>query len=382
MRILVLSPIPSDPHHQGNSVRIARINELFQYFECTVHFLYYGLEGLDEAQREAMTRRWDHFHFVRCDTAPRQTRADGYDVDDYFGRELRVAIRELQQSWSFDAIFCNYVWMSAALEELPARVFKIIDTHDIFGDRQYVLQSQSVAPAWIYMSPAQEAKGLDRADLVVAIQDEERETLLARTRASVVTIGHVLPANFLCARARAAAAPLRVGYIASDNPSNRISLRRLVEEVASRPSLAEDFRFEIAGRVGARLPEGAAAFEAMGFVDDTREFYASVDIAINPNVSGTGLKIKSVEALSFGAPFVSMADGMVGIASDHPHHRCETMAELVDALAALRAPDALAAARRASREVFLRYAYAQTRAFEQMLDAIRAHRASKRSAAS
>jgi hypothetical protein len=381
VRILVLSPIPSDPHHQGNSVRIARINELFQYFECTVHFLYYGLEGLDEAQREAMTRRWDHFHFVRCDTAPRQTRIDGYDVDDYFGRELRLAIRDLQKTWSFDAIFCNYVWMSAALEELPESVFKIIDTHDIFGDRQYVLQSQSVAPAWIYMSPAQETRGLDRADLVVAIQDEERDTLAERTRTPVVTIGHILPANFLRPR-ETTRERLRVGYIASDNPSNRISLQRLVEEVASRPRFTEDFRISIAGRVGARLPKGAAGFEAMGFVDDTREFYSSIDIAINPNISGTGLKIKSVEALSFGAPFISMADGMVGIASDHAHHQCRTMAELVDALAALRAPDALAAARRASREVFSRYARAQTRAFEQMLDAIRAHRASKRLAAS
>ena len=48
MRILVLSPIPSDPLNQGNSVRISRINELFQYFGHTVHFLYYGLEGLDQ----------------------------------------------------------------------------------------------------------------------------------------------------------------------------------------------------------------------------------------------------------------------------------------------------------------------------------------------
>lgn len=382
MRILVLSPVPSDPHHQGNSVRIARINELFQYFECTVHFLYYGLEGLDAAQREAMTRRWDHFHFVRCDTAPRQTRIDGYDVDDYFGKELRAAIRELQNTWSFDAIFCNYVWMSAALEELPESVFKIIDTHDIFGDRQYVLQKQSVAPAWIYMSTAQETRGLDRADLVVAIQDLEREELSERTRASVITIGHVLPANFLPPRVTRRPERLRVGYIASDNPSNRISLRRLVEEVSSRPGFTKDFRFSIAGRVGARVPKGVVGFEAMGFVEDTRDFYRSVDIAINPNISGTGLKIKSVEGLSFGAPFVSMADGMVGIPSEHAHHQCQTMADLVDALGALAEPDAIAAARRASREVFLRYADTQTRAFERMLDAIRTHKASKRLAAS
>lgn len=382
MRILVLSPIPSDPHHQGNSVRIARINELFQYFECTVHFLYYGLEGLDASQREAMTRRWDHFHFVRCDTAPRQTRIDGYAVDDYFGKELRAAIRDLQNTWSFDAIFCNYVWMSAALEELPEQVFKIIDTHDIFGDRQYVLQDQSVAPAWIFMSKAQETKGLDRADLVVAIQDLEREELAARTRASVVTIGHVLPANFLPPRTRAPSDRLRVGYIASDNPSNRISLARLVEEVSSRPNVTKDFHFSIAGKVGSRLPKGVAGFEAVGFIDDTRDFYRSVDILINPNISGTGLKIKSVEALSFGAPFVSMADGMVGIPSDHAYHQCARMKELVDRIAALGTPGALDAARRASREVFRRYAGTQTRAFEKLLEAIRMHHASKRLVAS
>jgi hypothetical protein len=43
-RVLLVSPIPTHPQNQGNSMRI--IGRMLQAAGITVHFLYYQLEGL------------------------------------------------------------------------------------------------------------------------------------------------------------------------------------------------------------------------------------------------------------------------------------------------------------------------------------------------
>lgn len=51
----------------------------------------------------------------------------------------------------------------------------------------------------------------------------------------------------------------------------------------------------------------------IGFINDLDEAYASSKIAICPMLTGTGLKIKVVEALSFGLPIVCNERGVDGI---------------------------------------------------------------------
>jgi hypothetical protein len=75
---------------------------------------------------------------------------------------------------------------------------------------------------------------------------------------------------------------------------------------------------------------------------------------------GTGLKIKTVEALSFGCAIVSTRAGMSAIESTHPYHICESPEEVVRAIDLItRQPTALAALREVSRRLFSNY-YADT----------------------
>ena len=76
-------------------------------------------------------------------------------------------------------------------------------------------------------------------------------------------------------------------------------------------------------------------FDIIGLVDDLDDFYRQIDIAINPMVGGTGLKIKSLEALSYGKALLATEDAMVGIDGTDAFHNFASVPEMVGALKSL-----------------------------------------------
>jgi hypothetical protein len=254
----------------------------------------------------------------------------------------------------------NYVWFSRALRLAPSGCVKVVDTHDVFGDRHKRLVADGVAPAWFYTTPEQEGLGLDRADAVIAIQEDEANVLRARTRTPVIVVGHLLPANFRPPR-KTAARPT-VGYIASTNPTNVYSYRRLEEAIRRRPGVEGKFDFMLAGPICRVV--SPTVFRTIGEVGDVESFYDEADIVVNPNLGGTGLKIKSVEALSYGRPFVCTADSMIGVETQSAAHRCSDPEEIVAALDDLQSIEALAAA---SRAAFAKYQQTQLAAVERLI---------------
>jgi glycosyltransferase involved in cell wall biosynthesis len=108
-----------------------------------------------------------------------------------------------------------------------------------------------------------------------------------------------------------------LGFIASDNGHNIEGLRLFVEHHWERVrDQVPDSQLILAGSVcdapGVRDIPGAVS---MGRVDELFNFYASVAAVINPCPSGSGLKMKSVEALAFGKPLVTTEEGAVGLES-------------------------------------------------------------------
>jgi glycosyltransferase involved in cell wall biosynthesis len=58
---------------------------------------------------------------------------------------------------------------------------------------------------------------------------------------------------------------------------------------------------------------GIDGVELVGQLDDLREAYAQARVVINPAVAGTGLKIKTVEALAHLRPVVAWPAGVDGL---------------------------------------------------------------------
>lgn len=314
MRILVISPIASHPQNQGNSARIAAVCRQLQSLGHLVHFLYYPLEGLTDAQRQEMSASWDFFHSLPCDLPnTEKTLGDYFSVDDWYDPRLGEYAEQLHQHWNFDCAWVNYVWFSAVLDSLPDTVYKIIDTHDVFGDRHLRFTEIGLEPEWFYTTLDEERYGLTRAHLVLAIQYEEeayfRKTL-AGTQTQVSTLGYMIPPRFSARKPKED--KLTIGYLASGNPFNISSLNDFVEALQRVPELQQQYRFVLAGTICDKI-NALPPFEIMGRIDDLDDFYHNVDIVINPMIGGTGLKIKTLEALSYGVSFMGTESAFVGI---------------------------------------------------------------------
>jgi polysaccharide biosynthesis protein PslH len=333
-RVLIVSPIPSEPQDQGNSVRIAVMGKMLQSAGLIVHFLYHKLEGLTLTQHVKMAACWDHLHIMDGPPRPPVRAKDRPNaLDDWYDPALTDFAYALHKRWHFRAVVVNYVWCSGVFEAFERNVIRILDTHDVFGGRDARLNEMGLAPNWYYTTPDEEAKGLLRADIVLAIQEDEERIFRESGHSDVRTVGHLLPVQRRNARARGAAPTSRplVGYLASGNPLNVRTFVQLQVALRKRADAIADYRWLLAGTICNKVDD-FGPFDVLGEIENTGEFYDNVDLVLNPMDGGTGLKIKSVEAIHRGVPLIATQSAMAGLPATHPAHCLGTADDVADYL--------------------------------------------------
>jgi glycosyltransferase involved in cell wall biosynthesis len=99
----------------------------------------------------------------------------------------------------------------------------------------------------------------------------------------------------------------------------------------------------------------ADGVEVVGFVDDLREAYARASAIIAPIVGGSGVRIKLLEAMSYGVPVVTTTDGASGLPLVHGRELvvADTPATFATELCALARSPARGDALRAEAFAFL-----------------------------
>ena len=325
-RLLVVSPCPSHPADQGNSARIQTLAAELMQRGVEAEFFYYGMEGLKEAQRAEMTAFWRDFHFMPSLPLPQPSLPTCWGLDDWCPDALCEAVRDLHRQRRYDAVLVNYVWMSRVFEGLEGAL-KILDTHDLFGDRQKISLAAGLEPRWYFTTLAEENRGFARADLLIGIQDQETATIRARVAVETITVGHAMTPHFLTDFAPRPGVA-QFGYFGSGNPWNR----RCVEALDAALGAETPIRWLLAGSLLREPLNLVSAPFLLGLVDQPAQFYQTVDCVINPMRGGTGLKIKTVEALAYGKPVIGTQDAFQGLPVKHPAHALETVEACADAM--------------------------------------------------
>ena len=126
------------------------------------------------------------------------------------------------------------------------------------GTADYLRNNQP--PAWFSFSPRDEAKGLNRAHAVLAIQPDEAADFRARIARPVVTVGHAVALQAMPATGVVAGRILSVG---SANTINVAST-----QMVRGGGVAADTRAAAGGRVGPgrdRCVDGSRRRPAYGF---------------------------------------------------------------------------------------------------------------------
>lgn len=327
-RVLLVSPTQTHPPTQGNSARILAFGRELKQRGFAVEVLYYELDQWTPAIHEAMRHEWDDLHVLPGRAHKDQSFAAFWGLDDWCPDELTTKVRGLCRSRQYAAVIVNYVWLSKCLEGVQDSA-KVIDTHDLFGGRAEVALRTGLEPSWYFTSEALETQGLNRADTVLAIQAEEHDLLAARTAATVMTVGHPVHASFRPAPDTQKGE--RFGYFGSGNPWNLASAKALDAALAEQ---APDMSWTLAGSICKRTLGLRSNPHILGLVDAPEDFYDQVSCVLNPMLAGTGLKIKTVEALAHGRPVIGTTEAFRGLEINHPLQSLGSIEEMIDAMRA------------------------------------------------
>ena len=343
MKVAFVSAIPAVPASEGNRARILQLTRAVRALGHEVHFAYVETPmvlDFDPAAHEAefgkgcfhlisrrledwKTRFIDDFGFKFSHKAFRGVRKFhrllGRDsgfynyLDEFYYPEIGRQVRDLQRRLGIDAVIVEYAFHSRAFLGLPKAVLRILDTHDSFADRHKAfVNTANKYGYWFSVPPAVESRAFRRADVVVAIQEEEERTFRKRLGAEppvVATVSHILdlggrvedltPSDFL--------------FLGSGNDANIISLKGFLQNVmplvrAARP----DIRLVLAGGICGKIEDGEGILK-LGRVDNLKDAFARAPLSINPITLGTGINIKLLDALAAGVPTISTRTGIRGL---------------------------------------------------------------------
>ena len=219
-------------------------------------------------------------------------------------------VLHLERSLGPHVLQVEYIWMTRLLPLVRGHVLKVIDTHDVFSSIQ-----QKVTPFGIrdvVIEPHEEAERLGRANLAIAIQDDERAELKRLAPSvPVVTAG----VDFEVVSDRGVPTEGQILYVASNNARNRKGLDDFLCLAWPRiHHLVPRAELLVLGSVADTLAtREAPGVRAIGPVDDLTARYQNAALVIDPAVAGTGLKIKVLEALCHFRPVVAWPASVEGL---------------------------------------------------------------------
>lgn len=329
-RILLVSPLSPLPVRAGNAARIHRLAGALASRGLPMELAAppRKASGGDDASP------WLARHPIPWRPARFPAHADRWALDDWCPPETVEAVAALHRQGRYDVVIASYTWMSAVLEAVPG-AFRVLDTHDLVGGRAAEAARLGLAPSWFWTGLAEEAAGLARAELVLGIQPEESEVLRRRGARAVLTVGHAAGPGAVPPRARGPAA-WDFGLLASANVWNLHGVAALDRALAPHPGIP----WLLAGEAGVAGGFRSAGM-AIGPVAEAGAFYRLVDCVVNPVEGGTGLKIKTVEALGLGHPVIGTRHAFAGLGARHPAQQAGDAAAVAGWMAEHRASPAL-----------------------------------------
>lgn len=209
----------------------------------------------------------------------------------------------------YAAILVSYVfWGRLVLHPKLKKVRKVLLLEDFQTSQLYHRHSSLYSLGGIF---EEEVKRISLFDSVICISSQERWLF---SQFCPDTKFHFIP-HFLDQQTLPAPdTQNHLLFVGSDNPFNIEAINWFLDAVW--PLLPPDTTLLVVGKVSRFVaPRTNVRLEA--FVEHISEAYSNSMIPICPMLSGTGMKIKVIEALSFGRPMVCTLRGLDGFPDYH-----------------------------------------------------------------
>lgn len=231
-------------------------------------------------------------------------------------RIKKIAIRH-----GWQVVIVEYIWLHRLVDDLPENIIRILDSHDVMHLRHQSLTKLGLhSPFAIHEQ--EEVDLLAKFHCVLAIQESERK-LFCRLRDQsghsyeIITTG-VSYDEIPCADDSVLTTSDKkyvVLFVGGMNPFNVEGIREFImHQWRELHSLNNQWNLHVYGGVcGGIENQPGNGVTLFGVVDTIEPYYRIADIVINPVWSGTGLKIKTIEALAHARPLVTTPSGVEGM---------------------------------------------------------------------
>jgi glycosyltransferase involved in cell wall biosynthesis len=252
------------------------------------------------------------------------------------GLAERAVLSPGVQERDYDLVHCNHFFLMPVARRLArGRAPILLDSHDLQA-RQFDLINKRMPwlpPRVTYEAMlAQERAAMRDADLLLHLNAQEAEEFarLLPEKRHALLYPPTPPAP-------TGPGGADIVIVSSNNTGNVESLIWFLREVAPK---APGVTVKIAGNVDAGVKARASAEYAayrdwfLGRVDDPGAIYAGARLVLLPTISGTGLSIKTVEALSSGLPIIATPQALRGMDAEAFSLSNVTVAESAEAFAA------------------------------------------------
>ena len=254
--------------------------------------------------------------------------------------KLIALIGKLGRKYGPRAVIVEYIFSTPVFAALPVGTLKIVDTIDVFSRKEDQVLAFGIADP-LACTEEEERRSLLLADVIVAIQSREAALLKALVPEREVLLAGI-DFDVIDALTREEEVPNSIVVVASDNALNVHGLTAFLSECW--PSIKADFPevvLHVVGKVGEMCRIDDSSIWYSGWIEDLDQVYREASVIINPTIAGTGLKIKSVQALAHGKPLVAWTNGVEGLEYDGvaPFLECRSWKEFGDAVIRLLRSD-------------------------------------------
>lgn len=324
MKILIISKCPTHPTTAGNRWAILAQAEALRQLGNDIHFLYVQELPMRRDMKPYkedydFTRAYwgDKFHCFTVSKADKfrmnimkfvdeRTRDNYHSVDEVYPRGLSLFVQKLQDKYNFDICIVNYIWLSRLFKDVKFNK-TAIHTHDAMAYKKLKVGRDCRS-----ITAHEEAKALQRSKNLFALQDDEAAYFsILSPQSNIYTIYSIYSHH-----PQPITGNRNIVFLSGNNEYNQNGIRWFVNvvwpEIHQR---FEDVKLLIGGSICRHVGDLANidGIELQGFIENPPDFYAQGDVAINPIYQGTGLKIKTFEALSYDKITLVHPHSMVGI---------------------------------------------------------------------
>jgi len=343
-KVLVISPVQLYPCYSGNRKRIESICKAVMGMGYEVDFYYCGFEKqLDNAHQllfngtildfdtnglkySTVTEPWVRTKEIlngikigietriRKITEGHQSARFNKGLSEYQNIRKIELLKNQITGHPYKAVIINYAVYSFYFDLFSPETIRILDTHDRLTDRYKMYLDEGKVPAdWHSLRMKDERKAISRADIIWAITRREKNhytEMINSCPARVYTVRHLTEYNPVLYEGE----NKRVVMVGSDNTLNVEGLDWFLNHVWPHID-TKHAELVIAGtlcRAKNHVPESDRV-TYYGLFDTEEEVYRLGNVFINPMQAGTGLKIKTLEALAHGKAVLSTREGASGL---------------------------------------------------------------------